>query len=148
MKKLLVPAGIALVVIGVVIVVLSGGSGGGSSAEGMPRDPMTGKTEFNIPVQDPQLVSEGEPLYQANCAACHGLDLRGTAVGSPHLSVIYNPEHHSDGSFALAVVNGVKAHHFGFGDMPPIPTVSEDDFVRILSYIRETQRTEGFIAYP
>lgn len=148
MKRFLAPAAIAVVVVAVVFIVFSSGSGGGSSADGAPRDPMTGKTEFDIPAQDPQLVAEGEPLYQASCAACHGSDLLGTAVGSPHLSVIYNPEHHGDGSFALAVVNGVKAHHFGFGDMPPISTVTEDNFVRILAYIRETQRTEGFVAYP
>jgi hypothetical protein len=46
------------------------------------------------------------------------------------------------------VINGVQAHHYGFGDMPAIPAVSEDDFTRILAYIRETQRTEGFVAYP
>ncbi len=148
MKKFLLPAGIVIAVIAVVFVVISAGSGGGSSADGAPRDPMTGKTEFDIPVQDPQLVAEGEPLYLASCAACHGSDLRGTAVGSPHLSVIYNPDHHGDGSFALAVISGVRAHHFEFGDMPPVPTVTEDEFVRILAYIRETQRTEGFVAYP
>ena len=148
MKKFLLPAGIAAAVIAVVFVVIGGGCGGDSTADGAPRDPMTGKTEFDIPTQDPQLVAEGEILYKASCAACHGSDLLGTAVGSPHLSVIYNPEHHGDGSFALAVINGVKAHHFEFGDMPPIPTVTEDDFTRILAYIRETQRTEGFVAYP
>ncbi len=148
MKRYLVPATAAIVVIGMVFVVLSGGSDGGSTADGPPRDPMTGKTEFDIPVQDPVLVAEGDVLYQAKCAACHGVDLRGTAAGPPHLSVIYNPEHHGDGAFAVAVVNGVKAHHFDFGSMPPIPNVSEDDFIRILAYIRETQRTEGFVAYP
>ena len=149
MKKFLVPGAIALAVIAVVFVVVGGGgSGEGASTQGAPRDPMTGKTEFDIPIQDPELVSEGEVLYKAACAACHGSDLRGTAVGPPHLSVIYNPDHHGDGAFAVAVVNGVKAHHYGFGDMPPIATVTEDDFVRILAYIRETQRTEGFVAYP
>jgi len=147
MKQFLIPALIAAAVIAVVVIVMGGG-GGGDTAQGAPRDPMTGKTEFEIPAQDPTLVAEGEVLYQANCAACHGSDLRGTAVGPPHLSVIYNPEHHGDGSFALAVINGVKAHHFDFGDMAPVPAVSEDDFTRIIAYIRETQRTEGFVAYP
>jgi mono/diheme cytochrome c family protein len=148
MKRFLIPAFGALAVVAVVFLVLGGGSGEGSGAEGAPRDPMTGKTEFDIPVQDPTLVAEGEDLYRAACAACHGSDLRGTAVGPPHLSVIYNPEHHGDGAFALAVVNGVKSHHYGFGDMPAIPTVTEENFARILAYIRETQRTEGFVAYP
>ncbi len=140
MKKFLLPVVIALVA--------AACSGASTAADGPPRDPMTGKTEFDIPVQDPQLVAEGEPLYQAACAACHGSDLRGTAVGPPHLSVIYNPEHHGDGAFAVAAVNGVKAHHYGFGNMPPIAGLTEGDFVRILAFIRETQRTEGFVAYP
>jgi len=151
MKKYLVPIGIVAAIVAVVFIVFgSGGDGGGGDAgtSEPPRDPMTGKTEFDIPVQDPQLVAEGEVLYKSTCAACHGSDLLGTAVGPPHRSVIYNPEHHGDGAFAMAVINGVKAHHFQFGDMPALPTVSREDFTRILSYIREMQRTEGFVAYP
>ncbi len=151
MKKYLVPIGLVAAIVAVVFIVFGGGGDGGGEDAGTsepPRDPMTGKTEFDIPVQDPQLVAEGEVLYKSTCAACHGSDLLGTAVGPPHRSVIYNPEHHGDGAFAMAVINGVKAHHFQFGDMPALPTVSREDFTRILSYIREMQRTEGFVAYP
>lgn len=143
-KKYAVPMIVATVVAVVVVVVLSGG-GESSSA---PRDPMTGKTEFDIPVQDPTLVAEGDVLYQANCAACHGSDLGGTAIGPSHLSVIYNPDHHGDGAFAAAVVTGVRAHHWEFGDMPVMPQITEADFNRIIAYIRENQRTRGFEAYP
>ena len=148
MKKFLVPLGFAAAIVAVVLIVLTGSDGGDSSASGLARDPMTGKTEFDIPVQDPQLVAEGEVLYTANCAACHGQDLGGTAVGPSHLSVIYNPDHHGDGAFAMAVINGVRAHHWNFGDMPAITAVSQDDFTRIIAFIREQQRTEGFEAYP
>ncbi len=138
-------AGIAVVLVGVAFVAFGGG-GGASSA--LPRDPMTGKTEFDIPVQDPTLVAEGAEIYQARCASCHGADLRGTAVGPSHLSVIYNPDHHGDGAFAVAVVNGVRAHHWNFGDMPPVAGMSEADFVRVIAFIRERQRLDGFEAYP
>jgi len=148
MKKYLVPLGIVAAVVAVAFFVFGGSGGGDPETSGPPRDPMTGKTEFDIPIQDPQLVAEGEALYKSTCAACHGSDLLGTAVGPPHLSVIYNPEHHGDGAFAMAVINGVRAHHYEFGDMPALPTISREDFTRILSYIRETQRTEGFVAYP
>ncbi|MCL1592958.1 MAG: cytochrome c [Actinomycetia bacterium] len=144
MKKYAVPMIVAAVVVGIVFIVLSGG-GESSSA---PRDPMTGKTEFDIPVQDPTLVAEGEVLYRASCAACHGSDLTGTAVGPSHLSVIYNPDHHGDEAFAVAVVTGVRAHHWEFGDMPAIPQITEEDFNRIIAYIRENQRLRGFEAYP
>jgi len=143
LKKYAVPL-IAVAVIAVVIVVASGGE---ESSSG-PRDPMTGKTEFDIPIQDPILVAEGDVLYQASCAVCHGTNLRGTALGPSHLSVIYNPDHHSDGGFASAVVNGVQAHHWSFGDMPPMPQITADDFERIIAFIRENQRIEGFEAYP
>ena len=148
MKKYLIPIGVVVAIVAVVFIVFGSGGEGESSASGPPRDPMTGKTEFDIPVQDPQLVAAGEVLYKSSCAACHGSDLLGTAVGPPHLSVIYNPEHHGDGAFAMAVINGVRSHHYGFGDMPAISTVTEEDFIRILAYIREMQRTEGFVAYP
>ncbi|MEN8239719.1 MAG: cytochrome c, partial [Actinomycetota bacterium] len=67
----------ALVVILVIAVV---GFGGNSS----DTDAGTG-----IPIQDPELVTAGEPLYQASCASCHGTDLRGTDKGPSHLSVVY-----------------------------------------------------------
>jgi mono/diheme cytochrome c family protein len=134
----LVVAGIALVVVAVVVF-------GGNSA---PRDPMTGATEFDIPTQDPALVAEGEVLYQANCAACHGVDLRGTAAGPSQLSVIYQPGHHPDDAYVLAALNGVRAHHWSFGDMPPVPGLSREDMDRIVAYVREVQRIEGFEAYP
>ncbi|MEE8458013.1 MAG: cytochrome c, partial [Acidimicrobiia bacterium] len=114
----------------------------------LPRDPMTGRSEFDIPVQDPVLVAEGEALYQVSCAACHGSDLRGTAIGPSHLSVIYNPDHHADGAFALAAISGVRSHHWNFGDMVPVPGLAQGDIDRIIAFIRETQRVEGFEAYP
>ncbi len=133
---------------GVLAVVLLVMMGDGSSSSSLPRDPMTGRTEFDIPSQDPVLVAEGEALYRVSCAACHGSDLRGTAIGPPHLSVIYNPDHHGDGAFARAALSGVRAHHWKFGDMPPVQGIAEDDLVRIIAFIRETQRIEGFEAYP
>lgn len=109
---------------------------------------MTGRTEFDIPVQDPALVADGDVLYQASCAVCHGSDLRGTPIGPPHLSVIYNPYHHGDGAFTVAAIVGVRAHHWRFGDMVSVPGVTEDDMVRIIAFIREVQRVEGFEVYP
>ena len=142
MKKFTAPLILAVVTVAAVLVLVTGGES--SSA---PRDPMTGQTEFDIPVQDPILVAEGDVLYQASCAACHGSDLRGTALGPSHLSVIYNPDHHGDGAFASAVVTGVQAHHWGFGDMQPVPQITAPDFERIMAFIRENQRIEGFEAY-
>ena len=53
-------------------------------------------SDTTIPVQDPDLVVKGEQLYAANCAECHGADLRGTDKGPSHLSEVYEPGHHAD----------------------------------------------------
>jgi mono/diheme cytochrome c family protein len=101
-----------------------------------------------IPVQDPDLVAAGEPLYQANCASCHGTDLRGTDQGPSHLSVVYEPGHHGDIAFVLAARNGVRAHHWTFGDMPAVEGLSDADLEAIIAFVREQQRIEGFEPYP
>ncbi len=141
MKKFLVPMITAGVVLAVVAIVALGGNSS-------PRDPMTGQSGFDIPVQDTALVAEGEVLYRASCAACHGIDLRGTAVGPSQLSVVYQPGHHSNESYISAAFNGVPAHHWEFGDMAPMPGLTQDDMDRIIAYIRENQRIEGFEPYP
>jgi len=143
-KRFVVPLVVAVAAVAIVVVVLQGGESPPAAA---PVDPMTGLSEFNIAVQDPALVAEGAALYAASCSACHGADLRGTAVGPPQLSVIYNPVHHPDRTFAVAALEGVQAHHWNFGDMPPIPGLTSADVERIVAFIRETQRTEGFEAY-
>ena len=141
MKKLMVPMIVAGVVLAVVaIVALEGNSS--------PRDPMTSQSEFDIPVQDPVLVAEGEPVYRASCAACHGADLRGTEFGPSQFSVVYQPGHHSDSSYISALVNGVPAHHWDFGDMAAVPNLSKDDMTRVIAFVRENQRIEGFEPYP
>ena len=101
-----------------------------------------------IPPQDPALVARGEELYQASCADCHGADLRGTDRGPSHLSEIYEPNHHADIAFLLAVRRGTPAHHWTFGAMAPVEGLSEDDVAAIVAYVREAQRTEGFEPFP
>ena len=101
-----------------------------------------------IPVQDPELVAAGEPIYEASCATCHGTDLRGTDNGPSHLSVVYEPKQHGDAAFALAAQNGVRAHHWPFGDMPPVPGLSDEDLEAVVAYVRENQRISGFEPYP
>jgi mono/diheme cytochrome c family protein len=91
---------------------------------------------------------EGAVLYAANCASCHGDDLRGTDKGPPHVSVVYEPNHHPDESFRRAIEQGVRAHHSDFGDMAPVPGLTPAEIDAIISYVREEQRREGFEPYP
>lgn len=104
--------------------------------------------DAEIPPQDPDLVAAGSELYAAHCAECHGTDLRGTDKGPSHLSIVYEPSHHGDGAFLRAVQVGSPAHHWGFGDMPPVEGLAPQDVEAIVAFVRETQRIEGFEPYP
>jgi mono/diheme cytochrome c family protein len=108
----------------------------------------TDGADTGIPPQDPELVAAGAALYQASCATCHGSDLRGTDLGPSHLSKVYEPSHHADIAFLFAVQQGSQAHHWRFGDMPPVPGLTESDVAAIVAFVRETQRIEGFEPYP
>ena len=85
----------------------------------------------------------GKPLFAEKCAQCHGPDLRGTDKGPPMLHKIYEPSHHGDAAFQMAVATGTRAHHWKFGDMPPVPGVSPDDVAHITAYVRAEQRKSG-----
>jgi mono/diheme cytochrome c family protein len=107
-----------------------------------------GSDSPGIPVQNSDLVAAGDPLYQANCAECHGSDLRGTDKGPSHLSNVYVPGHHGDQAFVVAARVGVRAHHWDFGNMAPVEGLSDDDLTAIIAFVRENQRIEGFEPYP
>jgi mono/diheme cytochrome c family protein len=92
--------------------------------------------------------SDGEALYQQTCASCHGSDLRGTSKGPSHLSVVYEPGHHPDESFRIAVREGARQHHWDFGDMAPVEGLDEAELQAIIDYIRSKQEEEGFEPYP
>ena len=87
--------------------------------------------------------AQGKRLFERHCASCHGLDLRGSDKGPPFLHPIYEPSHHGDASFQAAVRHGSRAHHWKFGDMPPLPKVSADDVAHITAYVRQQQRLVG-----
>ncbi|HZR45270.1 MAG TPA: c-type cytochrome, partial [Candidatus Manganitrophaceae bacterium] len=75
-------------------------------------------------------------------AGCHGIGAKGTDRGPTFLSKIYEPNHHADASFRMAPQNGVRAHHWNFGDMPKI-AVSPEELNEIIPYIRWLQRQAG-----
>ena len=51
-------------------------------------------------------------------------------------------------AFLLAALRGVPQHHWPYGDMPPVPGLSEEDLQAIVAYVREQQRLNGFEPYP
>jgi mono/diheme cytochrome c family protein len=100
------------------------------------------------PSRDPALVAEGNELFMANCAQCHGFDLRGTNTGPSLLSEVYEPGHHGDGAFLVAVQTGAPQHHWSFGPMPPVEGLTAEDIEAIVAFVRDRQETEGFESYP
>ena len=95
---------------------------------------------LQIPKPNP---AAGKSLFVKNCASCHGQDLKGTDKGPPFLHRVYEPSHHADAAFQLAVKNGARAHHWRFGDMLPVQGLSPDDVAHITAYIRMQQRIAG-----
>lgn len=87
--------------------------------------------------------AKGKKLFSANCASCHGADLKGSDKGPAMLHKVYEPSHHGDVAFQLAVKNGVRAHHWQFGDMKPVPGLTPDDVAHITVFIRAEQRKVG-----
>ncbi|MBT8435208.1 MAG: c-type cytochrome [Gammaproteobacteria bacterium] len=87
--------------------------------------------------------TRGAELFRQNCSSCHGRAGSGSNTGPPLVHETYNPSHHADLAFHLAVKNGVRRHHWRFGDMPPQPQVSPEAVADIVAYVRELQRRAG-----
>ncbi len=90
------------------------------------------------------MAVQGKTAFDANCASCHGPNGSGRdGLAPPLIHKIYEPSHHSDMAFTLAVRQGVRAHHWRFGNMAPVEGVSETSIESIVAYIRELQRANG-----
>jgi mono/diheme cytochrome c family protein len=101
-----------------------------------------------VAVTLPETLSEqaqtGKLAFDAVCAACHGVNGSGKdGFGPPLIHKIYEPSHHGDMSFFMAVQNGVRAHHWRFGDMPAQDGLTRGDVSNIIAYVREVQRANG-----
>lgn len=86
----------------------------------------------------------GKRAFDAACASCHGENAAGQdGVAPPLVHKIYEPSHHGDASFHSAAQQGVRAHHWSFGDMPPVEGLTQSDVEAIVAYVRELQRHNG-----
>ncbi len=85
----------------------------------------------------------GKERFNGLCARCHGMAGRGTNMGPPLVHKIYEPSHHADFAFMRAAMQGVRAHHWKFGNMPKISEATSDDVTQIIFYVRWLQRQAG-----
>ena len=86
----------------------------------------------------------GQQAFASSCASCHGTDAEGRAgIASPLIHKIYEPSHHGDMAFVLAARNGVRAHHWPFGNMAPVPGLTDTDLAGIIRFVREVQVANG-----
>lgn len=86
----------------------------------------------------------GKRAFEAKCVQCHGANAAGqNGVAPPLVHKIYEPSHHGDMAFVLAAQNGVRAHHWKFGDMPPVEGLTQGDVMMIVTYVRELQQANG-----
>ena len=121
-----------------------------------PTAPQTASTDSAISMEDrvlanvllPETLSQNAKIgkidFEAKCAACHGINAAGQdGVAPPLVHIIYEPGHHGDEAFQRAAAVGVRAHHWRFGDMPPVEGVTRADVTMIVAYIRELQRANG-----
>ncbi len=103
-------------------------------------------TKAQAPIKVPQLsaqAKQGMLVFNKFCIECHGANATGSGNGPPLVHKIYEPSHHSDGSFYVAIKNGVRPHHWRFGAMPPVKDMPEDYISFVVQYVRELQRANG-----
>ena len=143
--------GIGIATLGVLLAALLAaaceGEGGREGTGGVRHRGMGGAARLDTaglasrPV--PAELKQGEALFAARCASCHGRAALGSRQGPPLIHAYYEPGHHADMAFHLAVVRGVRAHHWRFGDMAPVPGVSPEQVGQIVGYVRWLQRQAG-----
>jgi len=90
------------------------------------------------------LEQTGATAFTAHCADCHGTNGAGRdGLAPPLIHKIYEPSHHGDMSFQLAMAQGVRAHHWPFGNMPAVESLAPEDVEPIIAYVRAVQRANG-----
>ncbi len=91
----------------------------------------------------PTVLFAGDSLFVVHCRQCHGQHALGSDRGPPLLHATYAPGHHADIAFLLAVRNGVRAHHWRYGDMPAIAALTDAQVGEITAYVRWLQVEAG-----
>lgn len=113
------------------------GQGGAQGGRGGGR--RGGFTQFTRELAPQDVLVRGKGLYEANCASCHAVDLRGTADGK-------NPNLLRSG-VALVDKHGELVGE-SVGKHTPKLTLIEPDIVAIAEYIHSVHATMGSQGSP
>ncbi len=117
----------------------------GSIEQAAPQEAREG--DAMVAIQMPPIEGNaaiGQRIFDVSCASCHGVNAVGVdGAGPPLIHKIYEPSHHADEAFQRAVSQGVRSHHWQFGDMPPVEGLTRGDVAMVIAYIREIQRANG-----
>lgn len=157
MTKILVSIRIAIAALAVVAIAVACGADASDAGESAVTEPLP--TTAAAALAEPAdgvaasvptsagtalAVPDGAAVYQQYCAECHGVDLRGTDKGPSQLSIIYEPNHHGDYAYRVAIRDGTREHHWWFGDMPPVEGITDLEIEKVISFIRAEQQRLGF----
>src|SRR3954466_14813094 len=118
-----------------------GGGAGGGRQGGAGRGP-------NFPQQqrvlaDAAVLARGKGLFEANCAACHGIDLRGGQQGGPNLLRSQTVLLDKAGELIAPIVTGGRPNPpAGAPPMPPFP-LPASDVKAIAEYIHSVAAQAG-----
>jgi mono/diheme cytochrome c family protein len=141
MRAVLMVASAAALSVGGAIWMTLGGSEPALAQSGEQGAPIV---EIVLPDSLTPKQEMGKRAFDAVCADCHGQNATGLVGKAPPLvHKIYEPSHHGDMAFLMAVQRGVRAHHWRFGDMPPQSGLTPSDVANIVDYVRALQRENG-----
>ncbi len=104
--------------------------------------PTTTIVQVRVPALS-EKAQAGAVLFKEHCVECHGANAGGSDKGPPLIHDYYKPAHHADAAIFRAIAQGVHAHHWQFGDMPPRPEIKRGQTALVVAYIRELQRANG-----
>ena len=95
------------------------------------------------PLADAAVLARGKGLYGANCAACHGIDLRGGQQGGPNLLRSQTLLSDKAGELVIPIVRGGRPTPPA--GMPPMPAFPfpDDDIKSIAEYLHSVLGLAG-----
>lgn len=141
MKRWIIAGVITLVALGAVWFINTKQASAPAEAEAQTGDPIV---DVRLPDALTPEETMGKAAFEAKCAECHGQNAVGrVGLGPPLVHKIYEPGHHGDFAFVRAVEQGVTAHHWPFGNMPPRDGLTRSDIGNIIAYVRRLQRENG-----